>query len=452
MMKIYKNRKILILGLGFAGGGVGVAQFFARQGADVVIIDKKTKQELKESVEKLKKYRNIRFSLGIKITKHRVFSNFDMAVLNPAVDLRSTIVKKIKKANVPIASEIGIFLKHCRGKVIAITGTKGKGTTATLVYTILKKAFRLRSRQAKKDVVLGGNIGVSLLEKLPSISKNTFVVLEVSSFQLDLLALAKVKPLFFVSALTNIYPDHLDRYNSFADYKKSKLTVFKYYARHRIDGRKLAAKLPRWIDANKIKLIGDHNKKNIALAIEIAKRLNIKKEIIRKVVYSFRGLPHRLEYVGVKKRIKFYNDSYSTTPDSTIAALKSLHTFQSSPERSRGAALKSFNQKVILIAGGVSKGASFKNLAREAEKRAKAVILFGKSAQEIWRAFNNVKSRTFDIFDVTMAGTLQKAVRKAKKIAQKGDIILFSPACASFDQFRNARERGETFTKLVKRK
>lgn len=442
----YKDKKILIIGLGFSGGGIGVVRFLSKQGAHISVADQKSKKALKDSIEKIRKYKNIKFILGKQSNvQSRMLNKFDIAVLNPAVDLRSSFVKKVRKARIPIESELGLFLKHCTGKVIAITGTKGKGTTATLVYTILKKA--------KKDVLLGGNIGISLLGKLPRISKNTFVVLEVSSFQLDLLALAKAKPHFFISALTNIYHDHLDRYNSFDEYKKSKLSIFKHKAKYKTNGLSFFAKatkdkkptlLPFWIDDKKIKLIGEHNKKNIAFAVEIVKHLTIKKEIIAKAIYGFRGLPHRLKYIGIKNGVTFYNDSYSTTLDSTIFALRSLAEPVRILRRRRGEGGAA--QKIILIMGGVNKGLSFNTLAKVAKKYAKAVILFGKSAKEIRRSFMNVKSSTLDTWVV---GTLREAVDKAKKIAVKGDIILFSPACASFDQFRNAKERGELFKKLV---
>lgn len=447
-MDNYKDKNILVIGLGFSGGGVGATKFLLQQGAKVTVVDQKTKKELKKSVSQLRQHKNLRFYFSVKSLKHRVFdtlAGFDAVVLNPAVDLRSELVQKIQKAKIPIESEIGLFLKNCKGKVIAITGTKGKGTTSSLVYEMLKRA--------RKKVLLGGNIGGSLLYPersqrigpLSKITKDTFVILEISSFQLDLLRLSwpvdpaqnrrkrSRRPTFYIATLTNIYPDHLDRYDSFADYKKSKLSIFKYPANHKIHGSPISlhsrsrtsVNLPRWINAKKIKLIGEHNKKNIAIAIRIAQIIGIKKRNIVEAVYSFKGLPHRLELVCKKNGVSFYNDSYSTTPDSTIAALRS------------------FDKKVILIVGGVSKGVSFKNLAREAKRRARTVILFGKSASEIERSF----------FQYPMLGkwkTLKQATREAKKIARSDDIVLFSPACASFDQFTNARERGEAFKKLVK--
>lgn len=429
-----------MLGLGVSGGGVGVARFFAKAGAHVTVVDKKSKKELSDSVRALRTYKSISYIFGRHPSR---IERFDIVVLNPKVDLRSPIVRNIKilaqKKILRIESEAGLFLKQCKGKIIAVTGTKGKGTTASLIYTMLKRG--------KRDVLLGGNIGVSLLDMLPRIKKGTYVVFETSSFQLDLLRLAGERPHFFASVLTNIYSDHLDRYDSFGGYKKSKLSIFTYPATHRIDGRKVSGRLPKWIDAKKIKLLGEHNKKNIALATRAALSARVAKKDIAGAVYSFRGLPYRLEYIGNKKGVMFYNDSYSTTPDSTIAALKSLQTSQSSPERGRGTA-----KRVILIVGGVSKGVSFSGFAKETKKRAKTVILFGKSARAIKRSF--IGSPTSDLgsrtsLEIFVMRTLKEACAKALQQAERGDIILFSPACASFDQFRNARERGELFKKLV---
>ncbi|PIR69539.1 MAG: hypothetical protein COU47_02150 [Candidatus Niyogibacteria bacterium CG10_big_fil_rev_8_21_14_0_10_46_36] len=415
-MNTYKGKRILVLGLGVSGGGIGAARFLASRGAEVTISDAKTKKELKQSIRKLHRYPRISYIFGGYPSR---FQEFDMAIINPAIDLRSRMIKKIATARIPVESEIGLFLKHCEGKIIAITGTKGKGTTATLVYRMLK--------QAKKDVFLGGNIGVSLLDQLPHIKKSTFVVLEVSSFQLDLLRLGKMRPQFFVSALTNIYPDHLDRYDSFLRYKKSKLSLFGYRAHAKIDGRNMRSVLPRWVDEGRIHIRGEHNKKNIALALAISKKIHIQRVHVQKAIYGFRGLPHRLEYVGRKKEVAFYDDSYSTTPDSTIAALKS------------------FDQKIILIAGGMSKKSSFAAFAREAGKRTNNIILFGKSRNEIARAFKKKNN-------IIKTKTLEDAFKRAITFAKEGDIVLFSPACASFDQFQNARERGEAFKKFVRGK
>lgn len=415
MINDYKNKNILILGLGTYGGGLGAAKFLARQGANLVISDTKTKQWLSPQMQKLGKYKNIKYILG----SHKgIFKlAYDLAIINPAIDLRSPIIKEIKKRRIPIDTELGLFLKNCNGKVIAITGTKGKSTTTALVYKILK--------DAGENVMFGGNIGVSLLEKLPRIKKDTYVVLEISSFQLDLIP---QETRFYITALTNIFPDHLDRYNSFADYKKSKLGIFKHPSRYKILHSEV--RLPNWINREKIRLQGKHNLQNIMLAVKIAGILKIPREKIAHSIYTFKGLEHRLEFVKKIRGVSFYNDSASTTPDSTIAAIQALEVEP----------LK----RLILIAGGAHKGTSLAELGKTIAQKVKLLVLFGRDADIL----KNSLPRRSDL-RIKRLKTLTQTVHMAYKDAKSGDVILLSPAMASFDQFINASERGKIFKKLI---
>jgi len=211
-MNLFKNKKVVIMGLGLHGGGVGVAKFFCKQGADVLVTDLKTRKQLKESVDKLKGL-SIEFVLG----KHRQedFINTDLVIKNPGVPRDSFYLKIARKHKIPIKTDIGIFFDLCKVPIIGITGTKGKSTVATLVYLFLKTKY--------PNVILAGNIGISPLEIFSKINKKSKVVLELSSFELEDL---KKSPQ--VAVITNLFPDHLNRYKNFKSYIKAKESIFKY--------------------------------------------------------------------------------------------------------------------------------------------------------------------------------------------------------------------------------
>jgi len=204
----YKGKNVLVLGLGISGGAVGVVKFLVKQGAVVTVTDQKSKRELREALEELQ---------GVKVKKYffgktslSLLKDVDLLIVNPAVDLRSPFIVAAKKEKIPMNTELGVFIQHCPGKIVAITGSKGKSTVTQLIYNILSLAG--------KKVVLGGNIGTSLLHQLKGIDAYTYVVLEVSSFQLDLFKLAKIEFQPSVAVLTNIFKEHLDRYSGFSAY------------------------------------------------------------------------------------------------------------------------------------------------------------------------------------------------------------------------------------------
>jgi len=269
------------------------------------------------------------------------------------------------------------------------------------------------------------------------------VVLEISSFQLDLLKETMIEFRPFISVLTNIVHDHLDRYDSFGAYSKSKRTIFQYQTRddHAVihedlkkkigktksKARFFSNKLPKFINSEDVQIHGEHNWENIAAATEVSQIIGVSQKIMRRAVRRFTGLEHRLEFIRYVKGVKFYNDSASTMPTSTTCALES------------------FSRPIILIAGGVNKNLSFSDLGRVVGKKVKAVYLIGKSARDIQAAIKKYSGKT----DVILSPTLEKAVQAASKKSTLGDVVLFSPACASFDMFQNSRERGTTFKKIV---
>lgn len=413
MKKLFKNKKVTIMGLGLHGGGVGVAKFFAKQGTKLLVTDLKTKSELKESIQKLKGL-PIKFVLG----KHRKenFINTDLIIKNPGVPADSSYLKIAKKHNIPIKTDVGIFFDLCEAQIIGITGTKGKSTVATLVYLFLKSKY--------PDTILAGNIGVSPLEVLPKIDKNTKVILELSSFELESL---KKSP--HIAVITTLFPDHLDRYKNFRDYINAKKSIFKYQKKNDIlilnynnsETKKLSSEA-----RSKVYFFKDSN---VSAALAVVKLFKISKKDIKKVLVSFKGIPSRQELIAIKRGVKYINDTTATTPQSAILAIRIFK--------------KKFpKSEIILIAGGVDKKLDYKNLAKEIQENIIYLVLLPGTAS------NKLKKqlRNFKIYSVK---SMNQAVRKTSKLAKNGDVVLLSPGAASFNLFKNEFDRGEQFIKAV---
>ena len=325
-----------------------------------------------------------------------------------------------------VSSPMKLFFELCPSKnIIGVTGTKGKGTTASLIYEIL--------RAAGKRAWLGGNIGVAPFEFLDKIKKNDWVALELSSFQLEDMTVSPQ-----IAVIANLYPEHLkpadpnnpNFHKNFKAYRDAKLNIVKWQKagdkavlnyKLNIKGKKIYFKksnLPS-------KLVGEHNKENIAAAAAVAKIAGVKLEIIKKAVASFKGLEHRLELARELDGVKYYDDSFATTPESTIIALKS------------------FVSPIILFLGGAEKGSNFKKLAKEVKHRVKFVILLNGDATP--RIKKELLKVGFKADSMKLADNIKEAVKFAKAKAAPGDIVLLSTACASFGMFKNYKERGDLF-------
>src|SRR3989338_9007853 len=412
----FNEKRVLVMGLGLSGGGVGVVKFLAKNGARLMVMDLKTRRELAPALEELKDL-VVKYIFGKNPL--RVLKKTDRLIVNPAVDLRSKFVMAARKKKIPIDSELGIFLKLCPTKLVAVTGTKGKSTVSRLIYETLKSAGR--------HVFWGGNIGISLLDRLHEMTPDSYVVLEISSFQLDLFRQSNLAFAPHIAVLTNIFPDHLDRYNSFHDYKESKLSLFTHQTRHdyavvpsalrrilkKTKSRPIGFQptLPGFIPQERIKIIGDHNKENISAALAVARILKIDPAVARRTVIEFGGLEHRLEFLRYIRGVRFYNDSASTTPTSTVYAIQS------------------FKRPVLLIAGGLNKGLPLTELARAIAKKTKGAYLVGKNANEIKR----MAKRLNPTLHLDNCDSLRQAVKNAFKAADIDDTILLSPGCASFE-------------------
>ena len=413
MKKLFKNKKVTIMGLGLHGGGVGVAKFFCQQGAKLLVTDLKTKNQLKESVQKLKGL-PVKFILG----KHRRedFINTDLIIKNPAVPSNSPYLKIARKHKILIKTDVSIFFDLCGAPIIGITGTKGKSTVSTLVHLFLKGKY--------PKTILAGNIGVSPLEVLPKITKKSKVVLELSSFELEGL---KKSP--HIAIITTLFPDHLNRYKNFRDYINAKKSIFKYQKKNDIlilnynnsETKKLASEA-----RSKVYFFKNSN---VSAAIAVAKLFKISKKDIKKVLSNFKGVPSRQELVAVKKGVKYINDTTATTPQSVILAAR---TFKKKFPKS----------EIVLIAGGVDKKLSYKNLAKEIQENITHLILLpGTASNKLKKQLRNSK-----IYSVK---SMKQAVKKASKLAERGDVVLLSPGAASFNLFKNEFDRGEQFVKAV---
>jgi UDP-N-acetylmuramoylalanine--D-glutamate ligase len=432
--KDYQDKKILIMGLGLLGRGVQDAAFFASLGCQVTVTDLKTKQQLKPSLQILKKY-NINYVLGRH--QNQDFKTADVIIRNPAVSLNSPYLKIARKNNIPIEMDDALFCQYVPVQTIGITGTRGKSTISTLIYQIIK--------QAGLSVYLAGNImGKASLPLLTKVKKDDIVVLELSSWQLQGFKHKKISP--DIAILTNIYEDHLNRYFNMQSYIKDKKTIFKFQNKKDYLVLNKEQKISQvffkqaksqvlWFDRQtlpkdwKLKLAGNHNQLNAGAAIKTAEILKIKKEIIKQTITNFKGLPYRLEKIATILQVDYINDTTSTTP---IAAIK---------------AIESFKKPIILIAGGNSKNLNMTELAEKiSQKVNKVIFLPGSETDNLINLLNSLKAENKI---VGCFNSLKKAVLKAAKIAKPGDVVLFSPGCTSFAMFENEYDRGDQFNKIV---
>jgi len=437
-----ENKTVVVMGLGVFGGGVDTAKFAARFAKKVIVADKGDEKKLANSIKELASLKNVEFHLG----EHRLedFTNSDVIIVNPAVDENNQYINAAKKSGALITSQIEIFFQLCPAKIIAITGSNGKSTTTALTAHLLAN-----TKSSLYDrVFLSGNIGNRpLLEALEQIKANDIVVLEISSFQLEQLARIEKSP--YISCMTNLAPNHLDRHKTMANYAAAKENIFrfqsagdfavlnaydeqclKWFEKYKNSGRKCVLfdreKLDSKLTAD-FKLPGRANRENLAAAVEMCRCAGLKDEQLINAIGTFKSLPHRLELVGTVSGVKYYNDSIATTPESTVVAIEA------------------FTEPKILIAGGSEKGLPFDEMARAISGKLKALILIGVTADKIEQAIR----KTGKVPPIYREKTLQDAVNRARELSTAGDVVLLSPACASYDMFVNFVQRGNMFADLV---
>ncbi|CUT07998.1 UDP-N-acetylmuramoylalanine--D-glutamate ligase [Candidatus Kryptonium thompsonii] len=444
-----EGKKVTVIG--GARSGLAVARLLKKMGADVFISDMKKPEEIKYvkfTPEELN-------SAGIKYEfgehSEKVY-DCDFMVISPGVPSNAPVVQKAMELGIKVWSEIEVASWFCKAPIIAVTGTNGKTTTTSLIGHIFKTAgFK---------TIVAGNIGAPFSDFVLDADEGSIVVLEVSSFQLDHIENFKPK----VAVLLNITPDHLDRYDSFGDYILSKFRIFKNqkeddFAVYNYDDEIVqpyveslnVIKLPfsvrdklycggfiedgyitlnfknkkeRILKMNNLRIRGIHNVYNSLAAALAARAMEVKDEIIRESLQSFEGVEHRLEFVREINGVKFINDSKATNVNSLWYALES------------------FDEPIILIAGGRDKGNDYSKVYDLVKRKVKLIIAIGESKNKIYNEFKNLTN-------VIEVDSMEEAVKKAYENSAPGDVVLLSPACASFDMFRDYEHRGEVFKKLV---
>ncbi|MDI6602852.1 MAG: Mur ligase family protein [Patescibacteria group bacterium] len=423
MLNEFKNKKILILGFGKEGrDNFGfLRKLFSEK--IIGIADQKTISPISHGRRKcvIGDDRKIKLYLGKNYLK--ALKNYDVIIKSPGIPFKNLPKTALSK----ITTQTEIFLENCSGKIVGITGTKGKSTTAALIYKILKEGgFKAH---------LVGNIGKPVLNLLFSASPEDIYVYELSSYQLYNL---KKSPQ--IAVFLNIYPEHLDYYRNFNEYVKAKANITKYQTKKDFlvynSGNKLVREIAKKSRAIKIPIKGEYYELNKNAARVVGKIFKIPKATIEKAIGKFKPLPHRLEYVGTYRGIKFYNDALSTIPETTIAALDSLG-----------------DDVETIFLGGFDRGLDFKNLAKKILKnKIKNLILFPITGEKIWKEiFLQVKDDFSKLPRAFLVQNMKDAVKLAYEYTQKGKICLLSSASASFSIFRDYKEKGNLFKKYVKR-
>jgi len=452
----FAGKKVLVMGLGRFGGGVDVAKFAANAGAKVVITDLASAKKLSDSVDQLGEFPDIEYHLGSHDPAD--FKQADIVIVNPAVAPDNEFLELARKHNKFTTSQINIFFELCPAPIIGITGAAGKSTTAALTAHILRSAKQITNYQLPitnyKHVWLSGNIGNEpLLTRIDQIGPDDLVVLELSSFQIEQLAQIQKAPK--VALLTNLTPNHLDRYGTFATYCGAKENIFKFqkldencpavsvfgaedkigaewFEKYKDQAGRICIKFSAGDVSEEIReqfgLPGRANLSNLAAALAIARHFSVNNEQIKSCLSEFKPLPHRLELVGQINGVRWYNDSKATTPQSAIASLEA------------------FEQPVIIIAGGYDKNLPFDEFGEKIAQNAKAAILIGQTAEKIAAA---VRACPQTQPKIEFVDSLGEAVGSASRLAVGGDVVLLSPACASYDMFDNFEHRGQEFVRLV---
>jgi len=458
----FAGKKVLVMGLGRFGGGVDVVKFAAGAGAKVTVTDLAPAERLSDSLKQLEGLNNVEYHLGSHTADD--FEQADIIVVNPAVPADNEFLEIARRNNRFITSQVNIFFELCPATIIGITGANGKSTTAALTTHLLREQkSEVRSQKSDiehrassvEQVWLSGNIGDKpLLMIVDQIGPADLVVLELSSFQLEQLAQIRKSPQ--VALLTNLTPNHLDRYGTFASYCQAKENIFRFqkpdeksppvsffnaedkigaewFEKYSKDKRRICLEFSADDASGEIRscftLPGRANLSNLAAAIAVAKYFGVDDEAIKNCLPEFKPLPHRLELVSQINGVSWYDDSKATTPESAITALEAF-------------------EQPIIIAGGYDKNISFDKFGEKIARVAKAAVLIGQTREKIAAA---IRASRADIPTVEFAKSLAEAVELAERLSTPGDVVLLSPACASSDMFENFQQRGLVFRELVRK-
>jgi UDP-N-acetylmuramoylalanine--D-glutamate ligase len=449
------SETVLVIGLGKSG--LACVEVLRGRGVTILATDEKPVEQLSEQIRFVE-------SAGGRFVEPAaldgVVASLSSAVLSPGVPPTSPVVRRVQDANVPVVGEIEVAYRLCKAPILAVTGTKGKSTTTALIGHLLRACGR--------SVRVGGNIGNPLIKEVLGVGPESWVVAEVSSFQLETIRSFKPR----VAVLLNIAPDHLDRYYSMDEYAEAKYRIVanqgtsdwfvgnvddpRVTELHWNSGEPRVQARQLWFTLNAaddraamrlrngfityapfagdprpvpviaredIPLAGDHNVVNVMAALLAALAVGCDPEQLREGVKTFRPMPHRLESVAEIDGVLYVDDSKSTNPGSTLAALNA------------------YDRPIVLIAGGRAKRTGFDELGAAIRERAKVLVAIGEAADDIARASSGVT--------VLRADSMEQAVERAAEAATAGDVVLLSPGCASFDMFLSAEDRGERFVAAV---
>jgi UDP-N-acetylmuramoylalanine--D-glutamate ligase len=447
----FAGKNVTVVGLGIEG--VDFVRYLARRGANVTISDSKSPDRL---ADRLHDVAGLPVSLSLGGNDNAAVTEADAVFVSQSVPLGLPAIRRARERGIPLHSMVGLFLELAPGPVVGITGSSGKTTTTALVAEML--------RADERPVFVGGNIGVGLLEHVQALRPYTWSVLEVSHTQLQLVDRSP-----HIAAVLNITPNHLDRF-SWDDYRRLKSNLIRYQAPEDIailgyddpetralqsevrgqllwftmdsklrgegvfvrDGvatARLDDRAEPLFALDSVAIRGRHNQENAVAAAAIAIACGVSADAIACAVAAFPGVPHRLEYVGEVEGAKYYNDSIATTPERTLAGLRS------------------FEEPVVLLLGGRDKQLPLDDMAREALKRCRGVVLFGESADLLQKALISQSNPRH--VPIARVETLPEAVASAHGMARPGDVVLLSPSCTSYDAYENFERRGEHFRELV---
>lgn len=446
-----KNKKVLVFGLGISG--IGAGKILEAHGADVVLYDGNQKLTEEKVRKQLGEDSNARIVIGE--FPEEILENLDMTVLSPGVPTDLPVIEKMRKQGVTVIGEVELAYQYGKGDVLAITGTNGKTTTTTLLGEIMKNY--------QDNVYVVGNIGTPYTTAASLMTDDTITVAEMSSFQLE--SIVDFRPR--VSAILNFTPDHLNRHHTMEAYVNAKKNIAKNQTEDdycilnyedeltREFGKEVKAKVLYFSSQRKLEegiyledgniiyhygnvsekichvdelqILGTHNHENVMAACAMAEVYGVPVEKIRESVKAFKGVEHRIEYVIEKDGVAYYNDSKGTNPDAAIKGIQAM------------------NRPTVLIGGGYDKGSEYTEWINSFDGKVKKLILIGDTKEKIAE-----DARKCGFTDYEFADTFEEAVLTAAKIAESGEAVLLSPACASWDMFPSYEVRGEKFKEIVK--
>ena len=443
------GKKVLVFGTGISG--IGAVKLLEDHGAQIVLFDGNVKADVDKIRERLRKESEAEIIIGT--LPEDVMKELDLAVLSPGVPTDLPVVNAMRDAGIQIIGEVELAYSFGKGDVLAITGTNGKTTTTSLLGEIMKNY--------QEDVFIVGNIGNPYTVAADLMTEDTIAVAEMSSFQLETILTFAPK----VSAILNFTPDHLDRHHTMEAYVEAKKNIANnqteenwcvlnyedpltrefgenvktqvlYFSSQHIlekgiylDNGNIIYKNPEEVlvcHVDELQILGVHNYENVMAAVAMAAVYGVPMNIIRDTVKRFGGVAHRIEYVAEKNGVVYYNDSKGTNPDAAIKGIQAM------------------NRKTVLIGGGYDKDSEYTEWIEAFDGKVKKLVLLGQTKEKIAR-----DAQKCGFCDYVFADTFEEAVMKAVEIAEAGEAVLLSPACASWGMFKNYEERGDKFKEIV---